>query len=298
MQRLTYFERQKIEMYLRLGKSYREIAKLLRRDHTVVSREVKNNKGDYSPYTAEIAQRAADLRARRTNKRKLDKYPKLKEYVVGMLREDWSPEEIAGRLKEQPPSHLKGKAISYESIYDYIYNGEGKFEYLYPHLRRGKPKGQKQKNRRKQAQNAILDRISIHERPEIVNEKKEFGHWESDTLCFGRQREAVSVQHERKTLLVRLNKLANKSAPETQEALTNSTESLPPDLWQSITFDNGLEGACHINLKKILNLQTYFCDAYASWQKGGVENSNGLIRQYLPKNTDASKLTNRESKKN
>ena len=294
MQKLTYFDRQKIEMYLRVGKTFREIGKLLGRDHTVISREVKNNKGDYSPYSADVAQRASDIRARRTNKRKLEKYPELKKYVVEKLYDDWSPEEIAGRLKEQPPILLKGKTISYESIYDYIYNGEGRWENLYPCLRRGKPKRQKKKNRKKQAKSAILGRISIKERSEIVNQRERFGDWESDTVCFRKKKASLSVQHERKSLLVRLHKLKDRSAPETQEALTKSIESLPPEFWKTITFDNGLEGACHINIKNIFNLDTYFCDPYASWQKGGVENSNGLIRQYLPRWIDLSKITDKD----
>lgn len=99
------------------------------------------------------------------------------------------------------------------------------------------------------------------------------------------------MQYERKSMLVRLHLVMNRSAEETREAIMRSIESLPVELWKSLTFDNGGEGVCHVNLRRDFNLDTYFCDPFASWQKGGVENVNGLIRQYLPRTTNVSVLT-------
>jgi len=293
MSTLTYFEREKIEVYLRMSKSHRWIARRLNRDHTVIDREVDRNSSKYFPYRAKTAQRIFEQRRKKTNKRKLEKYENknLKKYVVDQLKEDLSPDQISGRLKKGLVSDID-KTISHESIYQYIYEGEGRFEYLYPHLRTKRSKRQKKFSRKKQAKTVIKERISIHERPEIVNEKERFGDWETDSMLFSKQREILSVQYGRKGMLCRLHKVADKTAEKTEEAVWDSIESLPPELWQSITRDNGTENVKHTETKNIFNIQSYFCDGYASWQKGGVENLNKLIRQYLPRKIDLSKITN------
>ena len=135
MQRVTFYEREQIELYLRMGKDYRWIGRRLNRDHTVISREAERNSSDFSPYTAKIAQRIFEQRKEKTNRRKLEKGRNfdLKNYVVGQLRLELSPEQIAGRLKQRLVPEIR-QTISHESIYQYIYDGEGRFEYLYPHL--------------------------------------------------------------------------------------------------------------------------------------------------------------------
>jgi len=282
---------------LRTGKKVRAIARSLRRDHRVIQREINRNKGNHSPYTAIVAQRICEERQEGKNRKKLEKSENadLKKYVIDQMRkEDWSPEQIAGILKEQPPPEANCKTISHESIYQYIYEGEGRYEYLYPHLRKGRSKRQR-KCGRKSDKVAIPSRISIHERPQKINKKKEYGHWESDTLESERKcKENMSVQYERKAQLLRMNKVKDKTARETEEAIRKSIDSLPENLFKSMTFDNGKESATHTKLRKDYNLKTYHCDPYASWQKGGVENINGLIRQYLPKHTNFSKLTDKD----
>lgn len=167
---------------------------------------------------------------------------------------------------------------------------EGRFEYLYPHLRRGKPRRQKQRAR-KPRKTPILERISIHERPGIVEEKKRYGDWETDTMLCKKEKEVVSVQYERKGQLVRIHKIPNKTAFETEMAIRDTMESVPRELRNTITYDNGTEGARHMNIRDDYMVETYFCDAYASWQKGGVENINGSIRQYIPKDANLSDMT-------
>ena len=260
MQRITSYERQVIEVALRKGKSLRTIARGLGRDHRVIAREVKRNTGDYLPYTAASAHRIA-LRSERNRH----------------------------RVKLEHDLDLK----HYETIYQYIYAGEGRWEYLYPHLRRGRPQRRKQRAR-KPRKTLIPERISIHERPVEVQKKTRYGHWESDTIVCKKQQEVLSTQYERKAQLLRLHKVNDKSAKETERALRDTVESLPQDLFRSMTFDNGGEGACHVRLRDDYNIETYFCDAYASWQKGGVENMNGLIRQYIPKSANLSRLTGDE----
>lgn len=171
--KINYYEREKIELYLKMGRSYRWIGKRLCRSHTDISREVKRNSGVYLPYRAVSAQKIYESRQRKKNKKKLEKfkYAEVRDYVIKNLREDFSPEQIAGRLKRQPLSSLGGLTVSHESIYQYIYNGEGRFEYLYPHLRTKRYNRQRRFNRKKRHKIKIMDRISIHLRPEEITIK-------------------------------------------------------------------------------------------------------------------------------
>lgn len=292
MQRIIFYEREKIELYLRMGKKKKWISDKLKRDYSVVKREIKRNSGEYIPYTAIVAQRVADRKAKNTNKRKLDKFENrdLKEYVIEKLKEDnWSPEEIAGRLKKYPCDNIS-ETISYESIYDWIYNGKGKFEHLYPYLKVGRPKRQK-KFSRKYRSNSIPNRVSIHKRPKEIDKKKVFGHWEADSMVFKKQKPILSSQYERKSMFCKLYKLKDKTAEETERVLQESIDSMPYFMFKSITRDNGGENAYHEKTEKEFDVQSFFCDPYCSWQKGGVENLNKLVRWYLPKNQDMSKIT-------
>jgi len=294
--KITYYEREQIELYLKMEKSHRWIGRRLHREHTDILREVRRNSGAYLPYRAVHAQRLQDARQRKKNKKKLEKfeYAKLREYVVNELNQNCSPDQIAGRLKDQPPPDLGGLTVSHESIYQYIYNGAGRFEYLYPHLRTKRHKRQRRFDRKKHNKINIPERISIHLRPEEIDRKERIGDWEIDSMIFSKQKNTLSVQYERKTMLCRLSKLKSKEAAETERAIAESVESLPNELWQSITRDNGSENAKHLNTLNTFNVQSYFCDAYASWQKGGIENLNKLIRQYLPRKTDMSKISHDE----
>lgn len=295
MSNLNQTDRERIELYLRLHFKIRAIARMVGRDHSVILREIKRNSSDYFPYDALLAQRAAERRAKKTNKRKLDKDPKLQEYIRLRLKKKWSPEQIAGRLNVKPSIKVKGKKICPETIYQYIYAQADGEDRWFPYLKRAKRHRQKRYSRKKKIL-AIPDRISIHDREEIVSNKARYGDWESDTICFGRKSPAVSTHYERKSFLVRIEKLANKTADETEQALARTMNDLPPELRNTITFDNGGEGSKHTSIRDNFNVQTYFCDTYAAWQKGGVENMNGLIRQYLPKKTDITKVSLRQLK--
>lgn len=293
MQVLTFVQRQWIEFFNNKGQGPREIARQIKRNHTVISRELKRNTKPGKKYSAITAQKLADLKARKTNKRKLDKDRALHDYVVKQIKDGWSPDEVAGKLRDDPPKELLGKRISYEAIYDYIYNGEGKWEGLYHHLRK-KHKVRRKQCSRKSQKVAIPERISIHERPKVVTERKRKGDWETDSVKFKKQKAGLSVQYERELMLARLHKVENLTAGETEKAISKSIESLPAGLFKSITWDNGKEGVCHIKIRDSYNVDTYFCDPYKSWQKGGVENLNGLIREYLPKDTDMSTITDED----
>jgi len=285
--RLTYFDRQQIAFYARLKWNAKRIAEAIGKDRTVVWRELQRNRSPHLEYEADKAHYYSERRAQKTNRRKLEKYPKLRAYVRRRLGEGWSPEQIAGRLKAHPPPGLAKLAVSHEAIYQFIYEEE---PWLYHKLRRKQPVRYQKLGRRKNKA-SISERTSIHDRPEEINQRETVGHLESDTvLCRGRK-QAISVQYERKIQLVRIHKVQGFNAPETKEALKQTIESLPDQFVKSITFDNGGEGAKHAELRTEYGLHTYFCDTYSAWQKGGVENMNGLLRQYLPRKTDLAQVT-------
>lgn len=289
---LKYYDRQKLEYWLRTKMSLRKIAKIIRKDVSVISREIARNSSGRKKYRADTAQGLCDKRKHKQHIGKLDKHHELKEFIEEKLSDDWSPEQIAGRLKEFPPAELSGLTISHESIYYYIYTKAEKYKKLYKHLRTNRDKRKPQGTRKHNKIN-ILDRISIHERPDEINQKIRYGDWESDTVEFQRKKNNpfLSVQYERKSQLVRIHKMKNKTSFETNNALIKSIESLPSYLFKTITFDNGTEGAEHMEIKNLFNVKTYFCDPFSSWQKGGVENMNKLIRQYLPRNIDIENIT-------
>jgi IS30 family transposase len=283
---LTLYEREQIESWLRLRRKKTWIAKRLGRDYSIIKKETKRNKGEHTPYVAAEAHYYAQRRRKKTNKRKLEKWQneKLVAYVTEKLNASWSPEEIAGKLKEHPPKELencKNKTVSYEAIYNWIYEGEGRFGGLYKKLRRKQNVRIKQFTRKKQAKTVIKERVPIAQRPEAVKMRARIGDWETDSVIFKGQ-SILSVQYERKSMLCRLHKCENKSAACSEEAIRDSIESLPRNFWHTITRDNGSENALHHETE----VPSFFCDTYCSWQKGGVENLNGLIREYLPKRSN------------
>lgn len=288
---LTLYERQMLEYWLRTKQSLRAIARSMRRDHTVLVRELKRNGGgNHKKYRADVAQRLFERRQHEQHAGKLDKYPELKEYVVEGLKKEWSPDVIAGRMKDD---RSRGQTISHESIYYYIYHKTGRHEGLFKYLRQGQNK-RKKRGSRKNSKTLIPQRKSIHERPEYIDHRERYGDWESDSVLFSKQKAVLSVQSERRSKLIRMHKMADKSAEETKNALIKTAESVASEVFKTITFDNGTENVQHAHLKDRYGVETYFCDPFASWQKGGVENANKLIRHYLPRSADLGRLTDRD----
>jgi IS30 family transposase len=285
MRRLTLYDREKIEHYLGLNFGVREISAAIGRTHSVVSRELKNYRIELYPYRAKEAQFYAEQRRKRKNKAKLLKHERLCEYVVERLNEHWSPEQIAGRLKHHPPPGLGSLSVCMETIYQYIYNEKDGEPRLYHKLRRRHPTRQ-QHGKRRHRRHSIPGKVSIHERSEEINMKTEFGHWEGDSIVGKGHRGGASVHYERKIQFVRIYKLAGFTAQETKDAMSSTVTALPEGCVKSYTLDNGTETAKHLDLRYDHNVMTYHCDPYKAWQKGGVENMNGLIRQYFPKKTD------------
>lgn len=291
-QEITCYEREKIELHLRGHDSIRDIAKMLHRDHSVIVRELQRNTCRDGTYRAAKAHECAEVRKKKRRKRKMETDEELQRYVLEkIIEEQWSPEQIAGRIKKRLEPRMNGKGISHETIYQFIYEGQGRFMGLYQYLRRHRKKRQRRYSRKHRGRQPISFITPIRYRPNEINEKKTFGHWESDTTICENKGEAVSVQFERSIQLARLTKTLDKSAEETETVLRNLAESA---LVKSLTFDRGSEGGNHWKLRLEHGIDTYHCDPYSSWQKGGVENLNGLIRQYIPRGTDLSKISHHQ----
>ena len=291
-QPLTLYEREKIEFHLRAHDSIRGIAAMLCRDHSVVVRELQRNTCRDGTYRAAKAHEYAEKRKGKKRKRKLEADGDLARHVLEMITErQWSPEQISGRIKKRLEPWMDGKGVSHETIYQFIYEGQGRFLGLYQYLRRGRKKRQRRFTRKHRKNQPISFITPIKYRAVEINEKKEFGHWESDTTVCENKGEAVSVQFERSIQLARLSKVSDKSAEATEGVLRNLIES---SLVSTLTLDRGTEGGNHWKLRLDYGIDTYHCDAYSSWQKGGVENLNGLIRQYLPRGIDLSQISDHQ----
>jgi IS30 family transposase len=291
---LSRSERDFIAFRLRLHDGIREIGRRLGRDHSVISREVRRNLGGRKRYDAAKASDIEAKRRARRKGRKLEKDAVLHDFVLLELRRGMTPDVIAGCIRCEPPRALGGRSISHESIYQYIYAGEGRHEGLYHLLAHHRPRRQKRGTRKARQKSRIPGRIPISARPEYVNDRSSFGHWESDTVIYAKQRAVLSVQIERVSRLLRFHRAPSKSAEDTEHAIRKTVESMPTGSVRTMTFDNGTEGARHGIIRDEYGISTYFCDAYASWQKGAVENANRIIRKHLPRHKDLSVLSDRE----
>jgi IS30 family transposase len=289
MKHFTLEDREILADLLQRGVSKRGIAQRLRKSHSSVLTELTRNnfRGNYDPHTAH--KRYLRLKRRRTKRSKIDISPGLKHFVVTkLLSEQWSPEQIDRHLRIKSG----GKCIlSHESIYQFIYSNEGKARKLFSALRRKKkPIRQPFGSRKKRF--IIPDRVSIHRRHKSIKQRTEFGHWEIDLMIFSKQKFVLATAVERSSRFTLATILPNKSAQAMRNALRHFILDYGQQNFRSLTFDNGSENAHHYKLKHDFpGLQTFFCDPYCSWQKGTNENTNGLLRQYLPRSTDLGSLS-------
>ena len=283
---LSLDERETLLMLKAQGHSLRKIAFFLSRSPSSLSREIKRNRiriGFWPTYRPAKAHGQARFRLRTKHRKSspLNKDMALQSKVVQLLENRWSPELISGRLKLEA-GHL---VVSHEAIYRWIYSHA---RHLIPSLLRSHPKRWPRLSRSR-TNRIIPRRISIHQRPPEINRRESPGHWEAD-LVWGQSRAALQVLVERKTRLTRLKKLPNKSAQAAFGAISDVFSGIPPALRRSITYDNGSENFLHAHLNNTLSLDSYFCDPFQAWQKGTVENTNGLIRRFLPKRTNLDTL--------
>jgi len=260
------------------GIAQKEIAVLMKRSESTISRELHRNalpKGGYRPGSAD---RIALSRRRRSSK--LERLNLLGGIVRDRLAMGWSPEQIAGRLNLEGAEHT----ISHESIYRYIYRPKVRPEKLHRYLARAKAsRGRRYFKRRRLP---MGNRRSIHERPEAAEKREEFGHWEGDLMQFRTQRGNLLTLCERKTRFVITAPLKTKTASETGNVLRNIFRHLPEPARHTVTFDNGGEFAEHETLTRETSVQVFFCDPHSPWQRGAIENTNGVIRRDMPRKTD------------
>jgi IS30 family transposase len=292
MVRLSFEERCRIEAMLEGGLSQAAIARRLGRNPSTISRELRRNRTIRcgAEYGADNAQSKADARARRPKPARLATNVRLRQEVQDRLRDDHSPEQIAKRLRQDFPDDPE-MWVSHETIYQslYVQSRGGLKRELTKHLRTGRAI-RKPHRVADQRRERFAGMVSISERPPEVEDRAVPGHWEGDLIMGSTESgSAVGTLVERATRFVMLLHLPGAhSADIVQEAMVTKMAALPEQLRLSLTWDQGVEMANHVQIAEATGLQIYFCDPHSPWQRGSNENTNGLLRQYLPKGKDLS----------
>jgi len=294
--RLSLVEREEISRGLAAGRSLRSIAEELGRSPSTVCREVNAN-GGRTKYRALVADRAASRRALRPKRAKLAQCRRLRGVVERKLEDRWSPQQISAWLALEYPDRPEMQ-VSHETIYQSLFvqsRGALRKE-LHSCLRSGRAmrRAKAYVNANHVGQGQLKNMVMISERPAEVKDRAVPGHWEGD-LIFGRKMTSIGTLVERHSRYVILLKLPNGHGAEAvRKAMTKRILTLPAQLRRSITWDQGKEMAEHVRFTVETGVQIYFCDPKSPWQRGSNENTNGLLRQYLPKNSDLSLASQRE----
>lgn len=286
---LTEHSRVRIEVYLQEGRSQYEIAGLLKVNKSTISREIKSRGGILRGYTADFAQGDYEAVKKNCGVRSKMESSVIGSFVIEKIKQGWSPETISGRLKKEIKDGIRSKEeyINYESIYQFIYDSTyGKQEKLWNYLKQGKKRRTK-KYGRKSKHEIILNRVSIENRPKEVETRKTIGHWEGDAIIY-KYKNAIQSIVERKLKYTVLTKLMRKTAKESTQAFVSGLEG---HYVKSLTVDNGTENRNHEEIKRKLNAPVFFCHPYSSWEKGTNENTNGLVRRYLPRGSSLENIT-------
>lgn len=279
---ITKTERQEIAILLEKQYTQRDIARVLNRNVSSISREIVNNsvKGTYNPVKADHKAYVARKYSKYQGM-KIESRPELRAYVEAKVTEDWSPEEVSGRIREidRPIPYVSAKAI-----YKYIASVYGRR--LEPHLAY---KGRKKRSHPRPKVTQLKNRIFIDQRPSIVDTRARFGDWEGDFIVSGRNGSgALLVLHERKARYAIIRKIAVPSIKLVHRYLTEMTGGI---IINTLTLDNDILFRKHEEMSRILGAPVYFCHPYHSWEKGGVENTNKLIRRYVRKGSDISRVS-------
>jgi len=285
--RLNLKEREEISKRIWNSETFAQIAKQLGRSESTIVREVwRNVKKKKRSYQATLAETRASEKGNRGRLKKLENNQQLQSYVHEKLQMEWSPEEIAKRIKMEY-SQNKTMRISHETIYQYLYclpKGELKKE-LMKGLRQERKMRQPRQYARYRRQK-IQDIISISERPKETEGRRIPGHWEGDLIVGKGHKSAIGTLVERTTRLTLIVPLKAKDAFAVREAFVKSFKRIPKQFQKTLTYDRGNEMAEHKIFTKETGIKVFFADPYSPWQRGTNENTNGLIRQYFPKGTD------------
>jgi IS30 family transposase len=278
---LTLAERKILYRLYKKGKSKTQIAELMGRHRSTIYRELKRNVGKCG-YRPKQAQWLADKRQLACHRPRKMEDDGLHRYVEERLEKRWSPDQIAGRSR-QDFARQPSRCLSRQTIYNWI---EDRAPAWRSWLRRG--------GRPPEKRGKLTDCVRIDGRPEVINRRRRYGDWEGDTMVGKGRRSALATLVERKSGYTRIGRADSMRADTVRQVLTQRMRDLPPALRRSVTFDNGKEFAEHRQLAQTLNWETYFALPYRSWQRGTNENTNGLLRQFFPKGTDFTRISHQE----
>lgn len=289
---LNNHDRVRIEVYLSEGKSQYEIANLLGVNRSTISREVRKRGGILRGYTADYAQKDYKLTKQNCGIRSKIEHHAIGSFVIDRIKHGWSPEQISGRLKREITEGKRpaDEYLNHESIYQFIYDSDyGKREQLCQYLRNGKKRRTK-KYGRKTKHEIIPNRVFIDARPQEINDRTTIGHWEGDAIIY-QHKQAIQSIVERKLKYTLLTKLSRKTAEKSTSAFVHQLKDYYA---QSLTVDNGTENRGHEEVAEKLGISVFFCHSYHSWEKGTNENTNGLVRRYLPKGSSLEDITQQD----
>ncbi|ARN93852.1 IS30 family transposase (plasmid) [Levilactobacillus brevis] len=293
---LTIKERELIFLYHELNFTIRRIAKLIKRAPSTISRELKRNTPVSLRYLPSVAQKQYRMNKSRCGRSRILSNPNIKD-LVGHLFLDlqWSPEEISNRLIHEDYSIRLSYSTIYRAIYQGVFNDKslshGNRGAIRKLRHRGKSRHTKKYGERR---GQIIIPHTIHERPLTAELRSEIGHWEADTVIGKAGGQCLVTMVDRKTRYLLAGKSAYKRAVSVNKTIINLMDKLPKNLFKSITPDRGSEFARHYKITHDRQVPFYFPDAHAPWQRGSNENINGLLREYLPKGQDLSKISTRE----
>ncbi|MBL4818061.1 MAG: IS30 family transposase [Deltaproteobacteria bacterium] len=281
---LNHSERTLIFWWKKDKLSIREMARRMKRSHTTISRELRRNYWlPNDGYSARGAQERYEFRLKRRARRFRLKSEFVRSYVTEKLSNGWTPELISGRLKLKQPENY----VCHESIYQYVYLEAPELIQYLPrkHAKRRVKRPYRSKPQR------IKDRVAIAERPIEADDRTQCGHWESDTIVSSDRKCGLNVLVDRKLRLVHISFIKDKTAKLTHKTIVRRLKNYSDEFLKSITYDNGSENTLHQKTNDKLEITSYFCEPYHSWEKGSVEQVNGLIRRFFPKGTCFESLT-------
>jgi len=294
-------QREELSRLLSQGRTLTDIAKLLCKDKSTISREISRQGMDRTTYRAHRAHwHAGHQKRKQGRKRKIDQNIELKQFIFDKLKLRWSPDQIAKELKAVYPED-ENMQVSHEAIYTYIYilpRGSLKTELLSYLRQQKKYRRRKGKNqpRTGEKRGIIPEMISIEERPKEVETRTIPGHWEGDLILGKWKRSALGTIVERTTRTVILVPLVNKDAESVRKSFAREMKKLPAQMKLSITYDQGKEMTQHELFTKDTKIKVYFAHPGSPWERGTNENTNGLIRQFFPKGTEFDKVSRKEIK--
>jgi IS30 family transposase len=289
MSHITYEQRYTISTMVKQGFRQIDIAKVIGKDKSVISREIKRNKDMRNgEYKHNLAHKKC-LSRHKTKHKHIDFTDSKKAMIEDLLQADLSPEQVVGYLNKQGI-----KTVSHERIYHHIWDDKARGGTLHTHLRR---QGRRYRKRgcSKDTRGIIRDRVSIDQRPEIVDKKERFGDLEVDLIIGENNKQAIVTINDRASGMLKMKKVPSKEASVVGRTICDLLEEWKPYI-HTITSDNGKEFAEHVSVAQNLNIEYYFAHPYHSWERGANENLNGLIRQYIPKKTNFEAISDEQIK--